>query len=111
MNFDDTANKASQLMPNTSDDQQGNDPQSQQHDQLESGNEPSEHSQPEEFDISGQLPTIHEDDAENDLTVETFYDELVSERHLEEDPTFAEVPMQPVHMTPENTVSFMTSTV
>ncbi len=62
--FDDTANKTSQLMPHTSDDQQGNDPQSQQHDQLESGNEPSEHSQPAEIDISGQLPTIHEDDAE-----------------------------------------------
>ena len=49
--------------------------------------------QPEQHDISGRLPTIYEDEAEHDvdtLMAEDFYDELMRNQPLCEDPTYDE---------------------
>ncbi len=63
----------------------------------------------EEFDISGRLPTINENEAENEEDsniIESWYAELMDERTIEEDPTFVDWPIYPVQMMAENEVLF-----
>ena len=69
---------------------------------------------PQSIEVGGDLPTIHEDNEESDdnqLIVENFYAELMSDIPLQPDPLFEELhgdmhPL-PVQMMPEDTVIFM----
>ena len=62
----------------------------------------------EDVDLGGPLPTIHEDvdEDEVDLTVESFYQELMDEQELEQVDDDTEIVTYPVHMVPEGTVAF-----
>ena len=66
--------------------------------------------QPEEYDISGRLPTIYEDDAEHDvdtLMTEEFYNELISDQTLVDDPTYNEdMAIHNIQQMSANTVVF-----
>lgn len=72
---------------------------------------------PHDIDIGGELPTIDEGDEHDadDLILESFYAELMSDEPLREEDDDAgvpgnmnPVPYGPVHMMPEATILFMT---
>ena len=68
---------------------------------------------PQSIDVGGDLTPIPED-AEDELTIETFYAELMSDCPLQPDQayeeTFGNIQPLPVQMMPDNTILFMAKT-
>lgn len=73
--------------------------------------EPQQQKQPDMFDMGGRLPTIHEDDAEDEediLITEDFCQELINDETIDDDPDYEDTLLcvYPLESTPDNTVIF-----
>jgi hypothetical protein len=107
--IEDSPELAQELMPSAAP------PQSQGNDAVTPAQQPEPPTLPED-DHGGRLPTIYEEDETtsshaDELIVESFYAELMSDSPLQDDPTISQlfgngIPM-PVYMMPEDTVLFM----
>ena len=65
---------------------------------------------PQQIEVGGELPTIQEGDDEgnaDELIVESYYAELMSDVPLQPDPRFEETPPTMVQMMPEDTILVM----